>query len=78
MTIGLSYFIKKINKKLNFTEFTIEDAVKDMRKAFVEKKLDPLNNPNYFNIKNAINKTELIMKVRYSYLKQQFSNCPDL
>ena len=50
-----SYHIssEKINKKLNFfTEFTIEDAVKDMRKAFVEKKLqDPLNNPNYFNIK---------------------------
>ena len=35
-----SYHIssEKINKKLNFfTEFTIEDAVKDMRKAFVEK-----------------------------------------
>ena len=50
-----SYHIssEKINKKLNFfTEFTIEDAVKDMRKAFIEKKLqDPLNNPNYFNIK---------------------------
>lgn len=50
-----SYHIssEKINKKLNFfTKFTIEDAVKDMRKAFVEKKLqDPLNNPNYFNIK---------------------------
>ncbi len=50
-----SYHIssEKINKKLNFfTKFTIEDAVKDMRKAFIEKKFhDPLNNPNYFNIK---------------------------
>jgi len=50
-----SYHIssEKIKKKLNFTtKFTIDDAVNDMKKAFLEKKLeDPLNNPNYFNIK---------------------------
>ena len=50
-----SYHISsdKIKKKLKFnTKFTIDDAVNDMKKAFQEKKLeDPLNNPNYFNIK---------------------------
>ena len=50
-----SYHIssEKIKKVLNFsTKFTIEDAVKDMKNAFIKQKLDdPLNNPNYFNIK---------------------------
>ena len=50
-----SYHIssEKIKMKLNFkTKFTIDDAVNDMKKAFLQKKLeDPLNNPNYFNIK---------------------------
>ena len=50
-----SYHIssEKIKKILNFqTEFTISDAVKDLKKAFESNLLnDPLNNPDYFNIK---------------------------
>jgi len=50
-----SYHIssEKIKKVLNFsTKFTIDDAVSDMEEAFKKNKLeDPLNNPNYFNIK---------------------------
>ncbi len=50
-----SYHIssKKIKKVLNFkTKFTINDAVKDLKKAFEQKLLkDPLNNPEYINIK---------------------------
>ena len=50
-----SYHIssEKIKKVLNFsTRYTIEDAVTDMKNAFIQNKLnDPLNNPNYFNIK---------------------------
>ena len=50
-----SYHIssEKIKRILNFqTEFTISDAVNDLKKAFELKLLDdPLNNPNYFNIK---------------------------
>lgn len=50
-----SYHIssKKIQKKLNF-EFkkSIEDAVNDLKLAFINKKLtDTLNNKKYFNIK---------------------------
>ncbi len=50
-----SYHIssEKIKKILNFqTKFTISDAVRDLKEAF-ELNLfkDPLNNPNYFNIK---------------------------
>ncbi len=50
-----SYHIssKKIKKVLNFkTKFTINDAVKDLKKAFEQNLLkDPLNNPEYINIK---------------------------
>ncbi len=50
-----SYHIssKKIKSILNFqTKFTINDAVKDLKNAFKNKLLkDPINNPNYFNIK---------------------------
>lgn len=50
-----SYHIssEKIKRMLNFqTEFTISDAVNDLKKAFELKLLnDPLNNPDYFNIK---------------------------
>ena len=50
-----SYHIssEKIKKKLNFqTQFTINDAVKDLKNAFDKNLLaDPINNPNYFNIK---------------------------
>ena len=50
-----SYHIssKKIKNILNFhTKFTIENAVNDLKKAFEKNLLiDPLNNPNYFNIK---------------------------
>ena len=50
-----SYHIssKKIKNVLNFhTKFTIENAVNDLKKAFEKNLLiDPLNNPNYFNIK---------------------------
>ena len=50
-----SYHIssEKIKKILNFkTEFTINNAILELKDAF-EKKLflDPLNNPDYFNIK---------------------------
>jgi nucleoside-diphosphate-sugar epimerase len=50
-----SYHIssEKIKKILNFqTKFTISDAVKDLKKALELNLLnDPLNNPDYFNIK---------------------------
>ena len=50
-----SYHIssEKIKRMLNFqTQFTISDAVNDLKKAFELKLLnDPLNNPDYFNIK---------------------------
>ena len=50
-----SYHIssKKIKSILNFqNKFTINDAVKDLKNAFKNKLLkDPINNPNYFNIK---------------------------
>lgn len=50
-----SYHIssEKIKNVLNFeTKFTISDAVKDLKKAFELGLLkDPLNNPDYFNIK---------------------------
>jgi len=50
-----SYHIssKKIKDILNFqAEFTIQDAIKDLKDAFEEKLLNnPLNNPDYFNIK---------------------------
>ena len=50
-----SYHIssEKIKKILNFqTKFTISDAVRDLKEAFELNLLkDPLNNPNYFNIK---------------------------
>jgi nucleoside-diphosphate-sugar epimerase len=54
-TDNRSYHIssKKIQKELNF-EFkkSIEDAVKDLKMAFIKKKLtDTLNNKKYFNIK---------------------------
>ena len=44
---------EKIKKIINFsTEFTIKDAVSDLKKAFVEKKtLNPLINDRYYNIK---------------------------
>jgi nucleoside-diphosphate-sugar epimerase len=54
-----SYHIssEKIKKHLNFrTKFTIEDAVKDLKKAFEEETLkNPLNNDLYFNIKRMNN-----------------------
>lgn len=54
-----SYHISssKIERILGFkTEKNIEDAVKDLRDAFVFNKLeDPLNNENYFNIKKMNN-----------------------
>jgi nucleoside-diphosphate-sugar epimerase len=54
-----SYHIssEKIKKHLNFrTKFTIEDAVKDLKKAFEEEMLkNPLNNDLYFNIKRMNN-----------------------
>lgn len=50
-----SYHIssEKIKNVLNFeTKFTINDAVQDLKKAFELGLLkDPLNNPDYFNIK---------------------------
>ena len=50
-----SYHIssEKIKDVLNFkTQFTISDAVKDLKEAFEKNLLvDPLNNSNYFNIK---------------------------
>lgn len=50
-----SYHIssKKVTNTMGFkTNFTIEDAVIELRKAFEENKLkDPLNNEMYFNIK---------------------------
>jgi len=50
-----SYHIssEKIKKILKFdTKYTISDAVNELRVAFEQKLLiDPLNNPNYFNIK---------------------------
>ena len=50
-----SYHIssEKIKKILKFhTKFTISDAVNELRVAIEQKLLtDPLNNPNYFNIK---------------------------
>ena len=44
---------EKIKKTLNFTpKHTIKDAIKDLKKAFEEKKLpDSLENSKYFNIK---------------------------
>ena len=56
-----SYHIssEKIKSVLNFqTKFTINDAVNDLKNAFDKNLLsDPINNPNYFNIKkmNEIN-----------------------
>ena len=54
-----SYHIssEKIKKVLNFeTKFTISDAVKDLKKAFEQGLLkDPLNNPDYVNIKKMQN-----------------------
>lgn len=56
-----SYHIssEKIKRVLNFSaSFTIEDAIKDLKKAFDSKLLvDPLNNIKYYNIKlmNNIN-----------------------
>ena len=47
----------KIKKVLNFeTKFTIEDAVKDLKKKFEEKALEnTLSNDLYFNIKRMKN-----------------------
>lgn len=44
---------EKINRELNFVpRHTIEDAVRDLIKAFKAGKFnDPMNNPRYFNIK---------------------------
>ena len=44
---------EKIKKTLNFTpKHTIKDAIRDLKKAFEEKKLpDSLENSKYFNIK---------------------------
>lgn len=54
-----SYHISsdKIFKLLNFKpEFTISDAINDLKKAFENKLLiDPLNNENYYNIKKMKN-----------------------
>ena len=50
-----SYHISsnKIEKILGFkSQFTIEDAIKDLKEAFDSNKLkNSLNNSNYFNIK---------------------------
>ena len=58
-----SYHISsdKIKKILNFeSKFTIEDAIFDIKNAFDQKLLiDPLNNPEYFNIKK-MQQSELI------------------
>ena len=53
MIIDHIIFHQKKLKKLNFqTQFTINDAVKDLKNAFDKNLLaDPINNPNYFNIK---------------------------
>ena len=52
-------FIYSLITLLNFSSsFTIEDAIKDLKKAFDSKLLiDPLNNIKYYNIKlmNNIN-----------------------
>ena len=54
-----SYHIssKKIEKELGFkTEKTIEDAIKDLKNAFISKKLtNTFENENYFNIKKMNN-----------------------
>ena len=54
-----SYHIssEKIKKVLDFeTKFTISDAIKDLKKAFEQGLLnDPLNNPDYVNIKKMQN-----------------------
>ena len=54
-----SYHIssKKIEKELGFkTEKTIEDAIKDLKNAFILKKLtNTFENENYFNIKKMNN-----------------------
>ena len=54
-----SYHIssEKIKKVLDFeTKFTISDAIKDLKKAFELGLLDdPLNNPDYVNIKKMQN-----------------------
>jgi hypothetical protein len=54
-----SYHISsdKIFKLLKFKpEFTISDAINDLKKAFENKLLiDPLNNENYYNIKKMKN-----------------------
>ena len=54
-----SYHIssEKIKKVLDFeTKFTISDAIKDLKKAFEKGLLnDPLNNPDYVNIKKMQN-----------------------
>ena len=44
---------KKIEKHLNFKfKKSIEDAIKDLKDAFIEKKLvDTFNDKKYFNIK---------------------------
>ena len=44
---------EKIKKELGFVpRFTIEDAVRDLLKAFQANKFqDAMNNPRYFNIK---------------------------
>ena len=50
-----SYHIssEKFCKQLDFeTEFTIEDSIKDLKKAFQQKKLtNTLNDPKFFNVK---------------------------
>ena len=54
-----SYHIssEKIKKVLDFeTNFTISDAIRDLKKAFELGLLyDPLNNPDYVNIKKMQN-----------------------
>ena len=54
-----SYHIssEKIKKVLDFeSKFTISDAIKDLKKAFEQGLLnDPLNNPDYVNIKKMQN-----------------------
>ena len=55
----------------------IDIAIKDLIKLLMKKFSNTFENDDYFNIKDAKNKFNMT-KVRYSYLPQQFNNCPEL
>ena len=90
-----SYHIssQKIKRELGFEpEFTIEDAIRDLKEAFEAGKIpDPFDDIRYYNIKTmqAINLTQIevvpfelwevdLMKVKYSYLEEQFEDPKDI